>query len=225
MRYFPVNLDLQGRKVLVVGGGPVGEGKARGLVEAGAAVTLVSPVVTTPLQEMEARGELAVRLREFAPEDLEGFFLIIGATNDPAVNKQVYDLASARNLLCNIVDHRALCNFLTPSLFNRGPIQISVSTGGVSPTIGQLIREKISDVVGPEFETLLEISAELRARAQATIPGFNERKELLSEFAHSDALQFIIEGKEDLARALADSLLKKHLAISDQNSANESGSN
>jgi siroheme synthase-like protein len=203
MRYYPIYLDLKGRDVLVVGGGAVAEGKALQLLEAGARVTIVSPQLTAALRAAADRGEISHLDGSFAEGDLNGAFLVIGATDDRQVNEKVAKAARERGMLCNIVDQPDLCNFITPALVTRGELQISVSTGGGSPTLTQRVKREVAALIGEEYEVLLELAAEMRAEAKDRIADFERRKEVLRAFVESDALDLIRARRRDEARALA----------------------
>ena len=209
MRYYPVNLDLKSRLVLVVGGGGVAEGKARQLVEAGAVVHIVSPELTEPLNKLAEQRKIIWRQGVFAESDLEGVWLVISATDDQAVNEAVAQAAAQRSLLCNVVDQTALCNFITPALITRGSIQISISSGGGSPSVAQRVKREIGELIGEEYGELLEVAAEMRAEAKRLIPDFEQRRQLLQAFAESEAIQLLRNGKRDEARQLAFDMLKK----------------
>ncbi|MFN7929962.1 MAG: bifunctional precorrin-2 dehydrogenase/sirohydrochlorin ferrochelatase [Blastocatellia bacterium] len=212
MRYYPICLDLQNRPVLVVGGGAIAEGKILQLVEAAARVHVVSLTLTATLHELVASHAITFRQGEFQDNDLADKVLVICATNQPAVNEAVARAAAARHLLCNVVDQPALCNFITPSLVTRGDLQISISTSGKSPTVAQRIKREISDLIGPEYETLLAIAAELRAQVRPLLPTFAARRDFLRAFAESDALALIRQGREAEARALGQAMLHDYLA-------------
>lgn len=209
MRYYPIYLDLAGRSVLVVGGGTIAEGKALQLVEAGAQVLLVSPTLTEPLRVEVEQGRIVWRQDVFAEHDLENIWLVISATDDQFVNEAVAGAAAERNLLCNVVDQPALCNFITPALVTRGGIQISVSSGGGSPSVTKRVKREIGELIGDEHAQLLELAAEMRAEAKRLIPGFEPRKHVLSQFVESEAIELIRAGKRDEARQLAFDLLQK----------------
>ncbi len=209
MRYYPIYLDLKGRDVLVVGGGAVAEGKALQLLEAGARVTVVSPQLTEALRAAADRGEITHLGGSFAEGDLNGVFLVIGATDDRKVNEKVARAARERGTLCNVVDQPDLCNFITPALVTRGELQISVSTGGGSPTLTQRVKREIAALVGEEYGVLLELAAEMRAEAKDRIADFGRRKDVLRAFVESDALDLIRAGRRDEARALASRFLQK----------------
>jgi len=209
MRYYPIYLDLKGRDVLVVGGGAVAEGKALQLFEAGARVTVVSPQLTEALRAAADRGEITHLGGSFAEGDLNGMFLVIGATDDRKVNEKVARAARERGTLCNVVDQPDLCNFITPALVTRGELQISVSTGGGSPTLTQRVKREIAALVGEEYGVLLELAAEMRAEAKDRIADFGRRKDVLRAFVESDALELIRAGRRDEARAMASRFLQE----------------
>jgi siroheme synthase-like protein len=203
MRYYPIYLDLRGRDVLVVGGGAIAEGKAMQLVKAGARVTVVSPGLTETLRAAAGRGEITHLNGSFIEENLNGRFLVVGATNDRELNEQVANAASERDLLCNIVDQPDLCNFITPALVTRGELQISVSTGGGSPTLTQRVKREVAELIGEEYGVLLELAAEMRVEAKGRVADFGQRKDALRAFVESDAIDLIRAGRRDEARAMA----------------------
>jgi siroheme synthase-like protein len=209
MRYYPIYLDLKGRDVLVVGGGAVAEGKALQLFEAGARVTVVSPHLTEALRAAADRGEITHLGGSFAEGDLNGVFLVISATDDRRVNEKVARAARERGMLCNVVDQPDLCNFITPALVTRGELQISVSSGGGSPTLTQRVKREVAALIGEEYGVLLELAAEMRAEAKDHIADFGRRKEVLRAFVESDALDLIRAGRRDEAYALARRFLQK----------------
>jgi siroheme synthase-like protein len=203
MRYYPIYLDLKGRDVLVVGGGAIAEGKAMQLVEAEAHVTVVSPELTEALRAAADRQEIAYLNSSFIEENLNGVFLVVSATGDRKVNEKVAKAARERGLLCNVVDQPDLCNFITPALVTRGELQISVSTGGGSPTLTQRVKREVAALIGEEYGELLELAEEMRARAKERIHDFERRKDALRAFVESGALDLIRAGKRDEARDMA----------------------
>ena len=212
MRYYPVSLDLKARAVLVVGGGAIAEGKIQQLVEAAARVHVVSLTLTAALQTFVEARTITFRQGEFRDDDLAGKFLVICATNQSTVNEAVARAAAAREMLCNVVDQPALCNFITPSLVTRGDLQISISTSGQSPTVAQRVKREISELIGPEYEKLLEIAAELRAQVRPLIATFEGRRDFLRAFADSQAIDLIRQGREAEARTLSQTMLAEILA-------------
>ncbi|MEA2567064.1 MAG: uroporphyrin-III C-methyltransferase / precorrin-2 dehydrogenase / sirohydrochlorin ferrochelatase [Actinomycetota bacterium] len=164
---YPVSLDLEGRRCVVVGGGTVAEHKVQGLLDAGAAVTVVAGAFTSALRELAARGEVELLHRPYARGDLAGAFLTIAATDDGAVNAEVFAEASEGNVLCNAVDDVAHCHFAAPSIVRRGDLTISVSTGGKAPALAKRLRQTLSAQFGDEWGVLVDVLAESRAAALA----------------------------------------------------------
>jgi len=171
-RYYMACLDLTGRSVLVVGAGPVGLEKAEGLLAAGAAVTVVSPVALPAFEEL---GVTLVR-RPYRTADLEGKFLVVAATNVNEVNRRVFREAEAHSLLCNVADVPDLCSFILPAVHRHEPIAIAVSTGGASPALAQHLRDQIATVVRPEHAELAHRLRALRPWAKSHFATYEERK-------------------------------------------------
>ena len=165
-------LDLTGRSVLVVGGGPIALEKIEGLLAAGAAVTVVAPQIVPELVDLD----LTLIRRGYRAEDLEGKFLVVAATSTTSVNRRVFRDAEARTLLCNVVDVPELCSFILPAVHRHEPIAIAVSTGGASPALAQHLRDQIATVVRPEHAELANRLRELRPWAKAHFPTYEERK-------------------------------------------------
>ena len=130
MNYFPVFFDLDGQKVLVVGGGEVALRKVSMLERTGASIDVVAPQIVRELMERAAAGTLTVRVREFAPEDLDGARLVIVATSRRAVNRWIANLSESRNIPVNVVDDREASRFIVPAIIDRDPVLVAVSTGG-----------------------------------------------------------------------------------------------
>ncbi len=207
MRYFPICLDLKNRPILVVGGGVIAEGKILQLVEANAKVHIVSPTLTPTLYLMVKQGIVTWRAGEFADSDVDGKFLIISATDIQTVNEAVAKAAAQQRIWCNVVDQPALCDFITPSLVTRGDLQISVSTAGKSPTVAQRVKREIGELIGAEYEILLELTAELRTEVRKLSNDFNTRRDFLKLFVESNALELIRAGKTTVAKKLAQQML------------------
>jgi precorrin-2 dehydrogenase/sirohydrochlorin ferrochelatase len=166
-------LDLEGVECLVVGGGSVGLEKARGLLDAGARVTVVAPRIDSAFECLP----VVLRRREFEEDDVEGRRLVIAATSDASVNEAVFAAAEERNLFCNVADVPELCSFILPAVHREGPIAIAVSTGGASPALAQWIRARIAEIVGPEHARLAEQLGELRPWAKRNLPTYAERRD------------------------------------------------
>ncbi len=194
MRYYPIYLDLQARPVLVVGGGAIAEGKTEQLLSAGARVTVVSPTLTERLRELSERGDIVYAAREYEENDLNGIALVISATDNQVVNEAVAFAARARNLLYNIVDQVPLCNFITPALVTRGDLQITISTGGGSPSVAQLVKRQIGELIGEEYDELLKLATWLRNELKARGVSYNARRDVMNEFLSLELVELLRTG-------------------------------
>ena len=159
---YPVMLDLEGRVCLVVGGGVVAARKISGLLDAGARVTVVSPVLAPAVLDIARDGRLRWWPREYAEGDVAGFALVMVATADDGVNARVAAEARERSVWVNCADDPAHCDFILPSVLRRGPLTVAVSTGGVSPTVAHMVREELEAVLPPDYAALTEVVADVR---------------------------------------------------------------
>lgn len=141
--YYPIYLDLRNRQCLVVGGGHIATGKVAGLIEAGATVTVVSPDASEAIACWHGEGKITWRARVFEQNDIEPAFVIIAATDDDALNAQVYQLANAKQRIANAVDDLDNCNFIAPAIARAGPLQVAVSSSGTSPALAKQLRDHI----------------------------------------------------------------------------------
>ena len=159
---FPVMLDLEGRECLVVGAGVVAARKVAGLLDAGARVTVVSPVLAPAVLDIARDGRLRWWPREYAKGDVTGFALVMVATDDEAVNALVAAEARERAIWVNCADDPGRCDFILPSVLRRGPLTVAVSTGGASPTVAHMVREELELVLPSDYGALTEVVADVR---------------------------------------------------------------
>jgi precorrin-2 dehydrogenase / sirohydrochlorin ferrochelatase len=162
MRFYPVNLNIAGRPCLVIGGGAVAERKVRGLLICNALVTVISPELSAGLLELEGQKRIAWLRRPYRPGDLAGSFMVIAATDSDDTQQAVQEEADRENILLNVADVPARCNFILPSILCRGDLTISVSSGGKSPALAKQVREQLEGYFGPEYEPYLEMLGILR---------------------------------------------------------------
>jgi precorrin-2 dehydrogenase/sirohydrochlorin ferrochelatase len=176
-------VKLTGRRCLVVGGGPVAEGKVETLLACGATVALVAPEVTKKIAGWEREQRLIWHQRGFQPSDLDGSFLVIAATGVAAVNESVFREAEARGIVCNAVDEPERCHFYYPAVVRRGPLQIAISTGGLSPALASRLRQELEEQFGPEYERWLEELGAMRRLVLARRTDPHRRTRLLQRLA------------------------------------------
>ncbi|MFM7044292.1 MAG: bifunctional precorrin-2 dehydrogenase/sirohydrochlorin ferrochelatase [Ilumatobacteraceae bacterium] len=160
---FPANLNVAGRRCLVVGAGRIALRKAQQLVACGADVTVVAPDVAAGFDEL---GVAIVR-RTWRAGDLDGIRLVITATGDEAVDQQVFDAAEERGVWVNSADDPARCSFTLPAVVRRGPVMVTVSTGGSSPALASWLRGRLDEMLGAEFADVAHELAALRAEVHA----------------------------------------------------------
>lgn len=194
---------------MVVGGGAVAERKVELLVDCGAAVAVVSPTLTQELERLRREGVIEVLQREFRPEDVEGALLVIGATDDRAVNEDVSRAAKSRDVLVNVVDVPELCDFYVPAVIARGNLEVAINTAGSSPVLAKRLREDLEKQFGPEYGPYLELLARLRRELKTRVADRALRAQAEADFVYSDALKWLAAGKpEEAERILEECLLR-----------------
>ncbi len=193
-QYYPMMVDLAGRRCLVVGGGPVAERKVRALVEAGAEVVVVSPTLNPGLKGLKREGRIVHRPRRYRVGDLAGSFLVFGATGDPEVNGRLADEAKAAGVLANLADSPASSAFLVPATLRRGDLVIAISTEGNSPALARKIKEDLESVYGEEYAELLKVLEQVRERAMREVVDPARRRTLFERAIESDLLRLIRTG-------------------------------
>jgi precorrin-2 dehydrogenase/sirohydrochlorin ferrochelatase len=207
MRYYPIQLDICNRPCLVVGGGAVGTRKVSTLLACGARVTVVSPEATDELRRATGQGQIRLNLREYASSDIEGMFLVIGATDDEDLNRRVSADAEHRKILCNIADRPDKCNFILPAVIARGDLVITVSTSGKSPALAKKLRRDIGRQFGEEYTVLLKLLGAARKRLLAEAHAPEAHKPLFERIVDSDILELIRAGQtQAVDRLLTDVL-------------------
>lgn len=206
-RYFPLGLDVEGCRCVVVGGGEVAARKARALAEHGAEVWVVSPRLGEELQRMQREGRLHWVRRDYREGDLEGARLAVAATGSRAVNARVAGEGKRRGVLVNVVDSPAESDFIVPAVVRRGSLWLAVSTGGKLPMLARRLREELETSYGSEYARWVEFLGEVRHRIQQQVSDSRSRRLLLEKIVYSPALDLLREGKEEEARRLVEEIL------------------
>ena len=166
MSYFPIYLEMAGRRCLVIGGGAVAERKIAALLEAGAAVTVISPDISQVIFRWSKDNSIELKARRYQNGDLEGFQVVFIATDDGAVNAQVYQEGKRAGVWINAADDPSHCDFILPSVLRRGDLTVAVSSGGNSPALARTIREELETYITQEYEQLAALAAEARVELQ-----------------------------------------------------------
>jgi siroheme synthase-like protein len=191
---YPVNLILQGKRCLVVGGGPVAARKVTGLLACGAEVHVIASSVSAEIAELGVDTEE----RPYRRGDVDGYRLVIAATNDRDLNRAVFDEAEAVGTWVNSADDPASCTFTLPSVVRQGPIMVTVSTGGRSPALAAWLKHRIEHQLGPEYLVLVDLLSSVREDMRAA--GRSTEQADWQSVLDSDMLELIRAGQVSVAR-------------------------
>ena len=201
MDYLPIFLKVEDRPCLVVGGGKVAARKVSLLMRAGASITTVSPVLGDELRVLLEQGAIAHVARDFQDEDLDDCVLVIAATDDEAVNRSVSELANSRRIPVNVVDSPDLCSFIVPSIIDRSPVQIAVSTGGASPVLARLLRSRLESYIPAAYGRLAKLVDEYRQRVKQRFTTTDQRRYFWESIFQGNVAELLFAGHDEKARA------------------------
>ena len=200
-KLFPMFLKLSNRPCLVVGAGTVAESKIASLLEAGGRVRVVAPEATPQVRSWAQTKGIEWHQRPFQPDDLEGMFLVVAVTSSKELHERIFEEATRRGVLCNIVDVPSLCDFYYPSVVQRGFLQIAISTAGQSPALAQRLRKELEDQFGPEYEEWVAQLGQARDKLFSTKLEPEERKRLLHEDASEEAFKAFLKSRRKSKRS------------------------
>ncbi|NRH29645.1 siroheme synthase CysG [Pseudomonas sp. MS19] len=202
MEYLPLFHKLQGRTVLVVGGGEVALRKARLLADAGATLRVVTLAIRDDMRQMleSVHGEL--RLRGYQADDLEGVVLVIAATDDEPLNQQISEQAQARGVPVNVVDAPKLCSVIFPAIVDRSPLIVAVSSGGDAPVLARLMRAKIETWIPATYGHLAGLAKQFRAQVKSLFPNVQQRRVFWEDVFQGQVAESVFAGKLDEGKRL-----------------------
>ena len=200
MDYLPVFLKITDRPCLVVGGGKVAARKVRLLARAGASITLVSPALCDEVAAAVKKGTVRHVERGFQDDDLDGVILVIAATDDAALNRSVSELARRQRIPVNVVDSPALCSFIMPSIIDRSPLQVAVSTGGKSPVLARLLRARLESFIPAAYGQLAKLVDEYRQRVKDRFTDVEQRRYFWESVLQGRVAELLFAGQEEKAR-------------------------
>src|SRR4029453_1549396 len=212
MDYLPLFVALRGRKCVLVGGGEIARRKLEWLVRAEARVVLVAPELTAGAAALAERGTVVVHERAFEASDCDGAALVVSATDDPSVNRAVYDVASARGLWVNTVDSAPHSNVIFPSIVDRDPVFVAIGTSGTSPTLARLIRSWIEARLPARLGAVATLAAKHRAAVKTRITDAAARRRFWERVIDGPIAERVYSGDD----AGAERLLKSQLASPDE---------
>ena len=219
MKYFPLNIELNKKLILLVGGGEVAERKLDLLVKAKAQVIIMSPTFTDYLQTFSNRAELTFVDSEYKTSILDEykFSFVIAATNNEDLNKKIAKDANEKNILVNVVDRPEICDFIFPSILERGPVTVSVSTGGASPVLARMLRTKLETSIPGGYGKLAKIVSDNRVVVRKKFKNFKSNRIFWEEILNSKFVDLVLSGQE----GAAEKFLEKEIENFDENKKSE----
>jgi len=197
---YPISLDIKDKLCVIVGGGNVALRKANTLLAEGAIVKVISPLLCEKLAQLAQSNVLEWIDTAFSAEYLEGAFLVIAATDQREVNRQVADYCNEHHILVNVIDAPEESSFTVNAHFKRGDLLIAISTGGASPAISKKIKEQLQELFGEEYGIMLKIIADAREEAMVRINDTEKRREFLQYLAEMDLAEMLLNHTEDETR-------------------------
>ena len=214
--YYPVFLDIEGRSIVVIGGGSVAARKVETLRKYGARITVIAPEFAPEIEACAASGDTVLRRKRYEPDDLDGAFVVIAATNDHRINGTVAADAHERRILVNVIDDTPLCDFIVPAVIENGSIQVAVSTGGQSPALARRLKRDLQQLAGPEYSEVNEILGSLRAAAKEALATDDDRKGFFDAVIAGGALEMLRAGRRhDAYEAVAKACETFSVPVSD----------
>jgi len=181
MNLYPIFLKLDNQSCAVFGGGLIAEHKVKTLLSYGAHVTVVSPDLSPGLFALWKNGKIVCHYRNYRPGEIKGYRLVISATNDRDVNRQIFEEAHREGILVNVVDNPPLCDFYVPSIVRRGDLQLAISTTGQAPALAREIRKILENLFNDSYDEAIKIAGHIREHLKQDIPDEKKRKQIIDE--------------------------------------------
>jgi len=211
MSYLPLFIETTGKKCLIVGGGKVASRKLIPILKAKMKVTLISPEVIEEIElNFHKNKNLKIIKRKFKPEDIEDQFLIIAATNEKTTNQKIAMLSKDNNILVNMAEDSLSGNTLIPSVVDRDPIKIAVSSGAASPILTRLVKTRLETVIPYSFSKLADIMMEYRDAVKKNFLKISDRRKFWEVFLDGPISEMVLSGHIDKAKKALDESLKEN---------------
>ncbi|MEE4301724.1 MAG: siroheme synthase CysG [Pseudomonadales bacterium] len=208
MDYFPIFLRIAGRDCLVVGGGEIALRKAEALTRAGGRVHVVAPEIEPALERLAANGGGSVIRRGFERGDVDGRILVVAATDHGQVNRRVHEAAVAASVPVNVVDQPELCTYIVPSIVDRSPLVIALSSGGNAPVLLRMLRERLEAEFPAAYGRLAALAGSMRGRVKQAIPDGDGRRRFWERALEGPAAEAVLSGREERGRALLEAAIE-----------------
>ncbi len=206
MRYYPICLDVKGKKCVIVGGGEVSARKITFLLNCGANIVVISPEINEGINTFVQGKSIEWIERGYKSHDLEGAFFVIVATDDHGLNKQISQEARDKGMLVNVADSAEDSTFILPAVLSRGSLSIAVSTEGKSPALAKKIRDELSIMFGKEYMRFVDLLGSLRQIVKTTFDNESKRSIIWHKLLNSELLELLKKGRTDMI----DTVLKRY---------------
>ena len=217
MTFYPIFLNLQGRRIVVVGGGEVAERKIESLLDTGASIVVISPEVTPAIASLFRQNRIEICNRTYSSGDCAGAALVFSATGDPEISRAVHAEAAALGVFVNTADQPSQCRFIMPAVVRRGDIGVAISTSGTSPALAARLRRKISGVIGPEYARLAQLLSRARPGIRRKVQAEAKRKDLHYRIIDSDIISLLKINDIALAERRLKEIIEDSLCETDEN--------
>jgi precorrin-2 dehydrogenase / sirohydrochlorin ferrochelatase len=206
---YPISLDVTEKLAVVIGRDAVAMGKPQSLLAAGAHLRVIAEGPGPRLDRLESLANVTVARRDYRPEDLDGAFVVVASSADPGLRARIFEDATSRGALVNVMDDVEHCHFAAPAVVRRGDLTIAIATGGGSPALARRLREQLEAQFGEEWSEVLEVLREARSETLADLPDIEERSRRWQRALDTDELTGLVRaGKsEDARRLLIERLL------------------
>jgi len=211
MSKYPVFLDLAGRRVVLIGAGPVAVRKAKVLMETGARLVVVAEDVNEMMALHRSNSKAELLRSRYSKNYLAGAVLVIAATNDHKLNERIYKDCQKLEILCNVVDAPELCDFYVPAVVKRGSLQIAVGTDGNCPAYAGHIRKKLETIFTEEHGRFLAKLETLRSRIIRDVPDPNDRKAILGHLVDDESFEYFLQNSDEAWKARAEKIIKEYV--------------
>ncbi|MEC7689736.1 MAG: siroheme synthase CysG [Pseudomonadota bacterium] len=201
MRYFPLFIDTQQSHCLIVGAGEVAARKLELILKSEASVTVVAPWMCDTVKSYADNPRVTLIEREFADTDLTDQQMVFVATSETDINQHIHDIAREKGILVNVVDNTPLCQFITPSIIDRSPIVIAMSSGGVAPVLLRYLRQKLESVIPANISRLGAFSEKFREKVKSSLKGVTARRYFWEDVLDGDIAELVEKGQPEKADA------------------------
>jgi uroporphyrin-III C-methyltransferase/precorrin-2 dehydrogenase/sirohydrochlorin ferrochelatase len=208
MKHLPIFLNIRDKPCLVVGAGSIAARKIELLLKAGADVSVVANDIGSEVSELEKQGAIHCQLKNYEPADLNGAKLVIAATSDAELNAEISTMAQAIDIPVNVVDNPALCSFLVPSIIDRYPIQIAISTGGASPVLARLIKSKLESSIPSAYGELAKLAKNYRKNVKQAFAKLDLRRRFWESVLEGPVAELALTGRMADAEAMLAELIQ-----------------